>query len=373
MTAVSLPGSRQDVWWLERPGGAPEGPYSEREVLQLIKKGLQAGSRIWSAATGRWQSVRQWRSGSRYPPGRSAWIALIITSLLFIGAFLLTAQLVFAPNDDLYTPAQDVALWTLAGLALAGFSLLCFVGWRRVGRTRSSTELGGMLQIAATLFLIFGATLAGLQIRDAIFLVPSKLTAAQWTYQASADPKTHRVRFTGEVGPGYGRRMEQLLDQAGSPAIVEISSNGGLTGEAMRAAKAIEAHKTVTVVARDHCVSACLIVLMSAERRLADAGMNLAFHATAPIVQTKDKLADWSFKQAVRESDDYLVKRGTPADVVAATNRLGPTMLYRIPAPLAYRRGILTGLVEGERLLSADEARALGEQSVARMTPAVIE
>lgn len=132
------------------------------------------------------------------------------------------------------------------------------------------------------------------------------------------------------------------------PVRVGIESEGGLVGDALVAARAIETRPGATVVAPVQCDSACLIVLMAGTRRLADSDISLGFHANSDVTAEAERVKIFGFdlESWMRRSadDDYLIRRGVPAKVVAEANRRGHDRLYPIPAGRALASGILTDL-----------------------------
>lgn len=149
----------------------------------------------------------------------------------------------------------------------------------------------------------------------------------------------------GPVGRRFGAAVQQGLAQLSDPVQVEIDSPGGLLDEALRAGRAISARPGASVVARHWCASACLIVLMSGQQRLADRHTQLGFHAATPLAPPQDALFAWSFARQRRAAEAYLLDRGAPADLVARADRIGPRRVVTLTAAQALDRGVLTGVL----------------------------
>jgi hypothetical protein len=253
----------------------------------------------------------------------------------------------------------EIWAWSLSGLALAAVSISgarsAFLIGRALGRRR---ELGAILQVASGLALIAGLGLAFLQVSAAAVAIPSRNEMEAHVYSIGLDDRTGNIIIVGDIGPGFANKLRQVLDSPNRPRTIEINSRGGLVTEAMAAARLIEGRGAVAVIARHKCASACLIVLMSAPVRLADWDMELAFHATSLVVEPRDRRLAWLSQQIIGKSDEYLRRRGVPQDILEMTNKAGVSRVYAVPAGLALRRGLLTGLVVGDNRLSTEQAYA---------------
>jgi hypothetical protein len=187
---------------------------------------------------------------------------------------------------------------------------------------------------------------AFLQLRQTQVATQIAEATADWSFRMQTDPTRHRLVIKGDVGPGFGRQVEDQLAEMKDPVEIEIASGGGLLNEALRAARAIEARPNATVVVRGWCASACLIVLMSGKNRLAAPHAHLDFHAGSAVAKTDSRFRKWAVGQEIKEGDDYLQKRGVPLAVIQRKNQIGPTKLDRVSVPYALESGILTGLID---------------------------
>lgn len=361
-------------WWLDVPGGQAEGPYSTDEVRRLAAAGrVRRGLRVWSPFQQAWLPFRPillWRGATR-PAGRMFWAYLLVQSLVFLAVTALALGLLYVDSDLGLPDAAMLWVWSLVGPGLGLLSLTSLFAWRRAARAlEASGELAAVLKVAATLFLVVGLFLSVFAIRAALVVIPTYSAVADWRYDAHIDKASGHIALQGDIGANFGRRVKDLLALAPDPVTVEIDSYGGLTNEALTAAEAIETRGDVTVIARNHCASACLIVLMGGERRLADADMALALHATSAVAPIRDRLFAWRLFTEGQRTDAYLLKRGMPKEFIDAANTAGPTQIYVLPAALALRRGVINGLVEGDRLLTDAEVELRLRTARGRLAPA---
>ncbi|WP_310542478.1 DUF4339 domain-containing protein [Phenylobacterium sp.] len=362
-------------WWLASPaGGDAEGPYTTDEVRRLAATGrVRRGLRVWSPVQGAWLPFRPALLGrvAGKPAGMAFWTYLAAQSLAFLAATALLIGLIYADGDLGLTGSGLLWAWGLAGPGLAVLSIASLLAWRRAARALGTRrELAAVVSVAAGLFLVFGLLLSTFSIRAALVVIPAQLTIEDWTYDAHIDKASGQISVKGAIGVNFGRRMKELLALAPDPVTVEIESYGGLTSEALTAAEAIEKRGGVTVVARNHCASACLIVLMGAQHRLADADISLAFHASSAVAPVADRFFAWSLIAEGERADAYLLKRGVPKDYIDAANTAGPDQVYETPAALALRRGVLTGVLDGDRPLTEAEVEDHLETARPHLAPA---
>lgn len=356
-------------WWLSTPGGEAEGPFSAEELRSRAATGkVGRGTRVWSPSAGAWlpfhSTVLGFRPGR--PVGKGFFAFLVLQSLAFLAVWIGIVLLLRSEND-LGLPRHIASpFWAASGIALAILSVGSLLAWWRASNAlAASAELAAVLRVAAMLFLVVGLALASFEIRAAQVMIPVQNAVSDWLFEAGLDKSSGDIRLDGRIGPGFGRSVEALLAQAPTPTTIEITSSGGLLNEAMIAARAIEAQGDVTVVARDSCASACIIVLMGGQTRLADVDMPLEFHATAAVTPIKDRFFAWSVKDEGAKADAYLVTRGVPKELLETADRIGPGKVYAIPAPLAVGHGVLTGVLDGDRRLGKVEieARARPQQA----------
>lgn len=362
-------------WWLASPaGGDAEGPYTTDEVRRLAATGrVRRGLRVWSPFQQAWLPFRPALLGrvARRPAGRLFWTYLAAQSLAFLAVAFLVIGLIYADSDLGFTGTALLWAWGLAGPALALLSLASLLAWRRAARALGSAgELGAVVSVAAGLFLVIGLLLSSFATRAALVMIPAQLAIEDWAYDARIDKASGQIAVKGEIGANFGRRIKELLALAPDPVTVEIDSYGGLTSEALTAAEAIEKRGGVTIVARNRCASACLIVLMGGEHRLADADLPLAFHATSSVAPIRDRFFAWAMIAEGKRADAYLLKRGVPKEFIDAANTAGPGKVYETPAVLALRRGVLTGVLDGNRRLTDAEVEDRLETARAGLAPA---
>jgi hypothetical protein len=127
----------------------------------------------------------------------------------------------------------------------------------------------------------------------------------------------------------------------------------------LRAARELADRKGLTVAARERCASACVIVLMGGDQRLADYDMDIEFHASAHEAPFDGPHARVGGRILDRDARRFMEPRGVFRKGLDEADRLGPSKLYRVPAADLVAGGMLAGLLDDEdQRLSPAQARA---------------
>jgi hypothetical protein len=229
-------------------------------------------------------------------------------------------------------------------LALA--ALLSVVLWWTVPRRLGAgPELTAGLRIAMLLSGAVWLLPVTMVVRDAPLVFRQAHALHGWDALMSAGPDPNTLVVQGYIGVGFGETLARHLEALPDPARIIIESPGGLVDEALAAAKAVEQRKA-TVVVGSQCASACIIVLMAGNKRLGAFDGSIEFHATAPVVDSSNALANWLAGQDGDRSRAYLLSRGVPAADLDEARRRGPRDVFAVPDLKALRQGVLTGVYD---------------------------
>lgn len=350
-------------WWHVAEKGAVVGPLASDEVRDgLLKRRWSPAAVVWTPRLDGWRPIRvNFPEARRGPAGRLAFAArLALATLLAWAAAAAVVALIYADVSDRVPLAWLFVVWIAAGAALAVGATFAAVGWWRLTARMSARapEAAAVFRIAVVFLISSAGLLSFVELRQAPAIRDVSRARAHYAYVVRSDPATRTVTVEGAVGYGFAKAVNRELARVGRPAVLEIDSPGGLADEALAAAEAIEASGGVKVVARGQCDSACVLVLMSGAERMADYDMSIGFHAVAPVVDTDDRLLEWVVVQQGRKVDAYLRRRGVAAADLAEARRIGPARVHAKPAVDLAAEGVLTGLLDGPRRVSVDEARA---------------
>jgi hypothetical protein len=178
------------------------------------------------------------------------------------------------------------------------------------------------------------------------------------TYSITYEPASASLRAEGLIGQRFDERLAEALAVHPNARTLVMNSEGGLIDNAMAAARLIETRK-LTIVVRDQCSSACLIVFAAGAHRRAHWNATFGFHAVSPVLAGARVIAD-VVKAKGEEADDYMVARGVPREIIDEANRRGPQSLYLVPTVELVDRGFVHSLFDGEgngRAMALDLAR----------------
>jgi len=328
--------------------------FTEDALREAVARGHVASDcLVWREGLADWEPIESHfprRAANRRADGVAARtfraLGLLLASMLFIVAALVSLTTLGSSALDHVPSIWVEALWIGEAVGLGGAALLLLTAWWRASRHWASAEGRGLVRILVVVLALAGAGVASLQAWQAgavgqVAMVTETMRDYVFTY----DPEARTLRIQGQIGPGFAIALDQRL-RAHPVQRVEITSPGGLTDEALNAARRLET-AGVSVTARGFCASACIIVLMGGERRLADYDMTLDFHASSASVDLDTEFSRYIQREAAQEARAYLLKRGAPEAYVREADRLGPSKIYRVPAVILVEPGVLTGLVDG--------------------------
>jgi hypothetical protein len=267
---------------------------------------------------------------------------LAAATLLAWLAFTAAAVLVYGPAA--WTPLINGAPpWRGLGVALLLAACVAGAGWWRLGARLHprAPELGGVVKIGVMVCAVPMGLLGGVLLFLAPWAISAHEEASAYGFEVTRGPRS--IVAVGAIGPGFAAALDAALSAEPAVRVIEITSEGGIADEAMAAGRLIEAAKA-TVVAREQCDSACLVVLMAGVRRFADADLEIGFHAGAALGVGSPKVVDHMVAIADAEVDAYLLKRGAPRAAIDAARRLGPEDIHYVPAAELERQGVLRTL-----------------------------
>lgn len=339
--------------WHVAEGQRTLGTFSDEEMEAAISaRQFPKDARVWRDGLAGWEPIGQhFSSAAAYGPsgrrrgGGLEAVALVVSTAVFAIALAAVVYLLYLNGLDLIPSDQVMAVWLISGVALAAGALSAPALWWRWAGRRAGLEVRGVVRILAALMFLSGGVVAAMELRQTLRV--SEVAAAAEDlrdYGFSFDSDTRVLKVTGMIGPGFYRALEAELDLRPVDRL-EITSSGGLIDEAMRAARMLEQRPGIEVAARRECLSACIIVLMGGERRLADYDMAIGFHAVASIMKNEGSWWKSMTRLEGRRSDRYMIRRGVPEQHLREAERLGPQSLYMVSSVDLVEDGMLTGLL----------------------------
>lgn len=356
-------------WWRIDGEGRAEGPFGPDEMRAALADGtLGLSDPVWSPDAAEWLPFdagfpHDAGTGPRPP---------VAAFLVSVAAFAVAASGVVVGlfSNGIWDGAALPPISTLyliyGGLTLAVGAATIAMTWfgRRSARLlRHRPRARRTLRVATVGLFSLGFVFTLLQ-GIATTVVPEDVTeVAEYHFTVTRGSGPDRIVIDGDVGFGFARTVREALDAMPDPVRIEITSGGGLVAEALKVAAAVEKRPGAVVVARRTCESACTVVLMAGTQRLADQDMQIGFHALSLVEaeEKRGKIFGFDLPVAIARhfgGDDYLERRGVPAEIVAEANRRGHEGMYEVPAEMLLARGALTGLVDPlpEEATEADPA-----------------
>jgi hypothetical protein len=292
-------------------------------------------------------AVSSSRKAGRPKASLAETLSLTFVTLLFWLAAGGMALLVSCRSYEVLEAEEAYQIWLIAGWVLPAALLPAAALWgRRLWRMRKARPAAAGLLSLIFVALVTAAPIAsGLELAKAADirdLVAAEGRVGPYIFVYWPDGT---IGIAGGIGPGFAEDLKAALAQHPNFTRIVITSQGGLVSEAMAAARMLEG-RHATVVARWQCDSACVIILMAGERRLALKGMIVGFHAVSPLVARDDPVLKRIVDHQRRAMYGFLIGRGVPPSLIEAAERLGPGGLNAVPADTLVDLGVLNGLVD---------------------------
>ncbi len=251
----------------------------------------------------------------------------------------------------------DLLIWSVTlTLAVLVGGYLIYLLWQEAGRLQTKRSRAG--KGIKLLSLISGIVIMAFSV---MLVVQAPLLFRIKMERMSYDDFTMTPDLFGEVlyidgliGPSFAGRLKNALKENPEIREIHITSFGGLVDQALEAASLIEDRPGLTVIARNLCDSACIIVLMAADNRIADRDMMLGFHRPVPIIDIPESLIKFSGMRS--KADDYLVSRGVPQEIIDHRDASGKNALKMIPATSLAELGVINGFTENSSIAAASSS-----------------
>lgn len=222
--------------------------------------------------------VRHWRG--ELSLGQSFWVNTVVINMLCGAAFALLAHMLQAVPTPRMLLAYLIVQVVFVSVLVVWQARGC---WLSAGR---HTEQGGAALAAGAVRVLVVLMMLGLvgrantslqSISHSIDLVTWEAEHGKWSFDVSQSRKEASVK--GGIGTGFAAAVSNFLEETPTLEVLHLDiAQGGLIGEAEKAAAAIEARGLVTYVSGS-CVSACTLLFIAGKERYLRTGAKLGFHA----------------------------------------------------------------------------------------------
>lgn len=353
------------------------GPLTETQVREKIRTGeIQPGSLIWKMGMKTWQPIESifdnlyetkkkhqtnsssnsntlTRNRKRRSRRQSSSKYGFMNYPIFAYAALMTLSVtlfLFVHYSLSFTEGIMLFLLTWGGLFLLSVvsgSLLILRLWNEAElQLRQSKRVkGGHLKLISVLLGLIALGFSATFLPEASIVYRVDLARKAYDqYSIEVSAARELITINGILGPSFAKELNRKLSiHAGINTFI-INSGGGLTDQALKAAKRIERIPNATVLAEEQCNSACIIILAAGNRRLADWDMEFGFHNISPITEIDPEL--WDLYEIGQEENDYLLNRGLPYELTFQAFENENNDLTLIPAIQLAEMGVLHALID---------------------------
>lgn len=347
--------------WHVRAGSRRWGPLAADALRARADRGeFGAGALVWRPGLPSWQPLVE-----HFAPRLRRRDAFKLGAGLLLVAALgsLSVGLHLNQLERFGSLRLGLGLWGLSLAALVLVSgLVAWRGWRRGQRLQPFRPMAaGLQRMGALVVLLAAGGIATMQALTMPALYPTLVLREGFRDYAivpGQGPAGDEVHVSGSIGPGFSQALALVLAQQSDPPRVVISSPGGLVDEAMLAALELR-RRQAEVTARRECDSACVIVLLGGERRLADWNLALGFHAVSDLrEEVPDTAADGVVPGLAADVRRFMRARGVPVDVLDEADGYAANELLPVTAIRLTEAGALDGLTAGGREeVGLDEAK----------------
>jgi hypothetical protein len=279
-----------------------------------------------------------------------------------ISIMALAAFVIFVSGS---TFAEGLAPGAFLGLHLGTIFVMLSAGagtsvlwWRRFASWEGSPRVRGLSQVAliAGMVAICVAALVGLARTPAWYrLRVARQSFNHYTIGVNDDAGTLSIK--GLIGPGLATKVKLQLDSNAAIRTIEIDSIGGLVADALKIASAIESRGNLTTKAVHNCNSACLLIFMAGDKRVAPHDLHFGFHATSEITRIEGAYDLAAMDDEGRQASAYLKRRGVPEEFIAQADAAGPSKLYEVSAIKMADVGAITYLTKDDAVIPLAKAK----------------
>jgi len=367
-----------DRQWYINLDGKPQGTFSSEQIQSFIESSkVVKGGLVWKKGFSTWEpielhfkfdepkksfiAVAQHLTDQKSIEGKPQNFGLMLLLGLLTAASIVGFIWIRSSSETAQDTSSLTFNWfiTLASSVLFA-AITIFILWKHSNflwcdNTRHAKA--GMLR----LFCFFGSI--ALIVYSGVFgyagltlIQISKARSSYNKYTIDVDPAANVLTISGLIGPDLSRKIIDKLTVHSDVEAILIDSPGGLIDEGFSAAKYIESLASSTVIAHGTCNSSCLLILMSGKNRLANWNMNLGFHAASAITNLGEG-GEALIADLGDESYSYLVNRGVPYKIVQQAKTQGALKMVSVSAIDLFDNGALTGLIDGNELIDADNAK----------------
>ena len=257
--------------------------------------------------------------------------------------------------------ANPALIIMLVVLVLFEIVRLLVAGWQFVGTLRCAALSGSRWAVVVNCLMMLGIVItcaATVRTVD-IFQGLAHGAAEQQRlshYKIGVAPTGDAITAQGPVGLGYAQAVIRTFAEHPQIHQLHLDSIGGDVDNGMQLHDFLAGRPDITVEADGLCASACTLVFLGGERRIAGPGTRLGFHQFHSLIDTRVSIESVDTKQ---ETYKHLMsQRGASPDFIRLAFAKQGNQAYFPNIEELFANGIITDIRLGNRLLTAQEWRS---------------
>ncbi|MBT9444562.1 MAG: DUF4339 domain-containing protein [Hyphomonadaceae bacterium] len=352
-----------DAHWYVVSGEDRFGPLTDEEVRRLLQyEAFGPHALAWKQGEPAWAALAQHFPGpetptaaARKPTGKFRWLTLPALLLTLVAAAALAQTIMGVISPYAHAIRADLiyaGVWGIGLVGLLGAGAIAFLIAR--GEAVQSTPRLARASIAVLGLAYLSSLPVLIQLTPTVANI-EKASAELNEGEISYDADTHELILEGTIGLGFSREMGALLRRHPDVRQVVVNSEGGLVDEALDIGKLI-ARANLKTYAQDQCLSACVIVFLSAHERAADADTAFGFHAEYQIAAVPE-FVRVAIEQTGSSMRAFLEDKGVPEHVLVEADKASPNQMVLLSAAEMSEEGLLKDLWWGGRIVQGSVAR----------------
>ena len=144
--------------------------------------------------------------------------------------------------------------------------------------------------------------------------------------------------FNGTIGTSTFSSLKSIHDTYGLK-VLELDSQGGLIGDAVKIAEFIKSNKIFTAV-NERCESACVLIAISGRKLFVKPSAQFGFHNASSLSQTQSERGKLSSQVGSEVMFDFLKNKGIPDRILKRAKQTPASSMFYVSGADLIRYGL---------------------------------